>query len=516
MNVRAHDDDEGRYRFGPFELDLRARSLLRDGVPVALTNRVFETLLVFVRNPGRVLTKDELLGAVWPGRFMEEGSLKQAIFTLRRALGGDNDDTRYIATASGRGYSFTVPVQQIAFARERQGAIAKPPDKVPFPRWRRALPAGALIGVVVLIGVTFAILRVTTGPGQQVTAIHEPIRPPSRSIGTRSLQVGDTARLILGGTKSSAAFDAFLRGQRAMNGRDEGSYRSALAAFDEAARLDPQYAAAQAKRAFVLMFLSFGETTRDVNHARATLDEALRAANRSIALAPDWGLSHAALGDVLMARLDFARAERELKLARNLAPGDAIINRSYALLEAQLGHAAVAETAVAEAVARHSAEVWGYACQGRVLYFDRKYEASLASFRHAQALSGTLSTGDRTDVAFDYLALGKPDLARAQCAAGATYQEIMCLAIVEQKLGRAAAAGAHFAKLHAMLGDTGAFRYAEIYAQRGDGKSALEWLKKAEGLHDTGLVTLRVDPLLDPVRRTKGFDAIMHHINYPS
>ncbi len=112
MDVRA--PNEGLYRFGPFLLDPAERSLTRDGVTVPLTYRVFETLLVLVRSPGRVLTKDELLDAVWSGRFVEEGNLKQAIFTLRKALGGGEEDPRYIVTAPGRGYSFTAAVERIA------------------------------------------------------------------------------------------------------------------------------------------------------------------------------------------------------------------------------------------------------------------------------------------------------------------------------------------------------------------------------------------------------------------
>jgi hypothetical protein len=76
MDVKA--PDEGRYLFGPFVLNPAQRELLRDGVPLTLTYRLFETLLVFVRNPGRILTKDELLEAIWPGRYMKESSLKQA------------------------------------------------------------------------------------------------------------------------------------------------------------------------------------------------------------------------------------------------------------------------------------------------------------------------------------------------------------------------------------------------------------------------------------------------------
>jgi DNA-binding winged helix-turn-helix (wHTH) protein/tetratricopeptide (TPR) repeat protein len=111
MDVKA--PDEGLYRFGPFLLDPAERLLLRDGAPIALTHRLFETLLAFVRAPGRVLTKDELMEAVWPGRYIEEASLKQAVFTLRKALNDSGDDAEYIVTAPGRGYSFAAPVQKL-------------------------------------------------------------------------------------------------------------------------------------------------------------------------------------------------------------------------------------------------------------------------------------------------------------------------------------------------------------------------------------------------------------------
>ena len=113
LKVDVRSPSQSQYQFGPFLLDPAERVLTRDGAPVPLTFRVFEMLLTFVRSPGRILTKDELLEAVWPGRYMEEGSLKQAIFTLRKVLSGSEDETQYIVTAPGRGYCFTPPVQTI-------------------------------------------------------------------------------------------------------------------------------------------------------------------------------------------------------------------------------------------------------------------------------------------------------------------------------------------------------------------------------------------------------------------
>ncbi len=112
MDKRA--PDEGQYRFGPFRLDPAERTLTRDGVPILLTYRVFETLLTFVRSSGGLLTKDELMASIWPGRIVDEGSLTQAIFTLRKALGGAQEEGRYIVTVPGRGYAFRAPVQNAA------------------------------------------------------------------------------------------------------------------------------------------------------------------------------------------------------------------------------------------------------------------------------------------------------------------------------------------------------------------------------------------------------------------
>jgi DNA-binding winged helix-turn-helix (wHTH) protein/Tfp pilus assembly protein PilF len=92
-------------------LDPAERLLKRDDIVVPLTHRVFELLLALVRSHGRLLTKDEIMHAVWPGRIVDEGSLTQAIFMLRKALGSANEEGRYIVTVPGRGYRFNAPAE---------------------------------------------------------------------------------------------------------------------------------------------------------------------------------------------------------------------------------------------------------------------------------------------------------------------------------------------------------------------------------------------------------------------
>jgi Tol biopolymer transport system component/DNA-binding winged helix-turn-helix (wHTH) protein len=99
------------YEFGPFLLDPAERMLLRDGRPVPITPKVLDILLVLVQNKGRLLTKKELMDAVWPDSFVEEGNLTFNISSLRKALGEDRKEQQYIETVPRRGYRFVASVR---------------------------------------------------------------------------------------------------------------------------------------------------------------------------------------------------------------------------------------------------------------------------------------------------------------------------------------------------------------------------------------------------------------------
>jgi eukaryotic-like serine/threonine-protein kinase len=101
------------YQFGPFSLDPAERVVSRDGTPLSLTPKVFDTLVYLVRNHGRLLTKDELLKEVWPDTFVEEVNLAVNVSTLRKMLGESPQDGRYIVTVPGRGYRFVAAVQKV-------------------------------------------------------------------------------------------------------------------------------------------------------------------------------------------------------------------------------------------------------------------------------------------------------------------------------------------------------------------------------------------------------------------
>lgn len=115
------------YEFSHFCVDGLRRMLLREGSTIPLPPKAFETLLALVQNSGRVMTKQELIERIWPDSFVEENNLAQHIFILRKALGDEKGEHRYIVTVPGRGYGFVAPVQQSteAEARRRPGSKSR-------------------------------------------------------------------------------------------------------------------------------------------------------------------------------------------------------------------------------------------------------------------------------------------------------------------------------------------------------------------------------------------------------
>src|SRR5690349_24475008 len=100
------------YRFGPFRLDPRAASLQRGDEAIALRRKSFDVLLHLVRNPDRVVSKDELMGTVWADVVVTDNSLAQCVKEIRDALGDEAQEI--VATSARRGYVFRADVTEVA------------------------------------------------------------------------------------------------------------------------------------------------------------------------------------------------------------------------------------------------------------------------------------------------------------------------------------------------------------------------------------------------------------------
>ncbi|RZL96644.1 MAG: tetratricopeptide repeat protein [Variovorax sp.] len=127
--------EQAVFRFGEFVLVPSERLLLRDGKPLALTGKAFDLLATLVRHAGHLLTKDELLRAVWPGVVVEEVNLSVNVSALRKVLGAAPGAVDWIETVPRQGYRFNAavevgdiattqltPPQELAISREVEGA----------------------------------------------------------------------------------------------------------------------------------------------------------------------------------------------------------------------------------------------------------------------------------------------------------------------------------------------------------------------------------------------------------
>jgi len=158
---------------GEFRLDLHLRSLNREGEKVKITPRPLATLEYLVRNRHRVVSKAELLDKVWGGQ-REISAVEHVIGQLRRALGENADEVRYIETVPGQGYRLIAEVRAAGVIdaapaipdNEVAGASATPPVRSPVSRRPRL--ALIALGFVAVLGVSFGVRALAPHLGRPV------------------------------------------------------------------------------------------------------------------------------------------------------------------------------------------------------------------------------------------------------------------------------------------------------------------------------------------------------------
>ena len=316
--------------------------------------------------------------------------------------------------------------------------------------------------------------------------------------------LGDVATKIeLGGTRTPAAFDAYLRASKVdRNSQDARGHQEAIAAYTEAINLDPGYALAYAGRSEALIGL--------VNDGPPDgfLDRARSDALRAIALAPDLAEGHLALAWFYGESLDFVHANDEIRRALALAPGKADVLLAYGRFLSGLGHGDEGIAAVRRAVALDPLNVNAHIVLANALSNSRHFNEAISAFRDAMTLDPDNSYA-HTQAGHAYYFVGNFEDARTLCEAKRDFWHgQQCLALVYEKLGRHNDAEAMLAKLRAIQGDDGAYIYALVYAQWGNIPEALKWLDVSFRRRDNPLVQLKTDPGLDPLRKEPRFQAI--------
>ncbi|MEO8365128.1 MAG: TIR domain-containing protein [Pseudoxanthomonas sp.] len=307
-------------------------------------------------------------------------------------------------------------------------------------------------------------------------------------------------RVASGGTTDIGAFDAYLRGRALYEvGTDEASERDALALFDTAITLDPEYAAAHATRALVLTTLA-NQYAKVGQHA-AMYDQAVAAAQRAITLAPEYAGAYSMLGFVLFqGRLDARAARAPFEKSSVLGAGEATVQARWAQYCARTGRVREAAEAIERALARDGLNALIHRAAGTIEYAARRFNESIAPLRKSLAMNPRMPRA-HASIGDALVNLGELAQARPEYLAEPVLDfQLAGLAIVEHRSGNGSAAHAAMDRLVSELGDTVLYQQAQVLAQWGEVEVGMKRLLKAREMGDSGLIYARNDPFLDPLR----------------
>lgn len=325
----------------------------------------------------------------------------------------------------------------------------------------------------------------------------------------REAKEAAAAQQDIGGTKSVAAYEAFLRGVALYDlGAGTQTNRAALEQFDAAIAADPGYAAAHAMRSSMLASIANNAASNSLE-SRQLFNEAMAAANRSLALEKRLARGHLALGFVLAnGSLKWAEAEPHYRTAQDLAPGDADVLRAVASFYAYGKDRGQASRMIDEVLALDPLNARAFRSAGYIALFARDFSAVISRMQQALSLNPSLASA-QFGIAIARLMQG--DAAGALTAAKAESGEAYALtatAIAAHRLGDAAGSDAALAALTERFGDS-RYQRAEVHAQRGEKGAALALLSDALTGLDPGLLWAPNDPLLDPVRGEPAFKDLL-------
>ncbi|MEZ5424953.1 MAG: winged helix-turn-helix domain-containing protein [Pyrinomonadaceae bacterium] len=347
------------YQFDSFRVDVTERRLWRDEKPILLTPKVFDMLLVLLENKGQTVEKEELIRRVWEDTYVGEGSLNRNISTLRKALGDDSNQQRFIKTLPKRGYRFTGNVEEFTedataesvAERELQTEAETPLSA--SSRMKKLKIALAALAVLVLTPALIWMLN----------------RPARERVDLTGLTENERRLLDQKGSAAPQAYENYVLGRTLWHGRSaEGLHRSILL-LERAVKNDPDFALAHAALADAYAFDS------------AKWREAKRQAEEAISLDPTLGEPYATIGFVQMFwEWNLPEAGRSFRKAVLLSPDYPTAHQWYGINLVAANHnqggAALAEMKRALELDPDSPAINADLCQ--MYYFLQKYDDAIA------------------------------------------------------------------------------------------------------------------------------------------
>jgi TolB-like protein/tetratricopeptide (TPR) repeat protein len=318
----------------------------------------------------------------------------------------------------------------------------------------------------------------------------------------------------VGGTTVIAAYDAYLKGRAAYeSAKGEDADRQALALFDTAIAVDPGFAKAHAARSRALA--SIAAVTTQASELRLLYESAIVSAQKAQTLAPDLADAYSALGFALVrGRHDMRAAREPFEQSRALGWGDADVLTRYAGYCIDVGRTKDAEAATKRVLTLDPLNPRVYRVLALIQSVDGRYEDAIASIQRALAINPDMA-GAHAAIGLAQFRLGSLDKARQSYdreSFGLFRQT--GLSIIDYKRGDKAAADKMLAAILAEYGDNALYQKAEILAQRGDAAGALDALERGHEIGDAGLLLMRNDPYLDPLRSNPRFIRLLKQMGF--
>ncbi|QIK95093.1 TIR domain-containing protein [Sphingomonas sp. HDW15A] len=333
-----------------------------------------------------------------------------------------------------------------------------------------------------------------------------------------SVTIGSAGRaaLALGGTGSSLAQDLLLRGRELwITALSEEEFDQALRLTNAAIQQDGNYADAYVQRSLILTsiaenFLGHPEDSK----RRLALAEA--AAKRAAQIAPKFGAADIALARIAYNRLDIAGLLRHTERALQLAPDDPRVLLDAATTLATLDRGEAGLKIAQRMIALDGLNARAHARMSLVLLLLRRYPEAIAAVDRANSIAP--GNPARHGTAGDsWMLMGEIDKARAEYAKMPEddYLRITGEAIAAARSGDRAAAARGIARLRELYGSDTTYQYAAIYAQLGDRDKAFAELDKAFAVRDPGLVGIKTDAFLDPLRSDRRYRQLVARLGFP-
>lgn len=333
-----------------------------------------------------------------------------------------------------------------------------------------------------------------------------------------SIALGSAGRaaLSVGGTQNAAAHNLLLQAEQLTRGFSRESYARAVSLLDAAIALDPNYARAYGLKAIgILIFANrLSRSGEELARGRA---EALRNARKAVELAPDLPLGHGALAEIYRSTLQIPAAAEQYRRVNQLASGDPDEMRSYAGFLAAMGRTGEALRLSDQAHKLDPLNSWSYGTRARILFDARRYAEVVKLADELKRDSPdlydfTISLGD------SLMMLGRFDEARKVFAEEDPDDPIRLAseAVLAARTGDRATANAKKDRLSQLYGEAASYQYAQIHAALGETDQAFAQLDRAWQIKDPGLLGMKVDPFVEPLRRDPRFAAMLVTLRFPA